>query len=130
MRIDIEDIKMDNITILAKGGAPAEQALLVVPEKVKAYPDPQEFGKMTAYGFYIRHARNVYLSDIELKLENSDPRAPFIIEDVKGITLNNVRAQHEKGVPVFIIKNVTDFEIINCGDIPDKKIPSAADIKL
>lgn len=120
MRIDIEDIKMDNITILAKGGAPAEQALLVVPEKVKAYPDPQEFGKMTAYGFYIRHARNVYLSDIELKLENSDPRAPFII----------VRAQHEKGVPVFIIKNVTDFEIINCGDIPDKKIPSAADIKL
>jgi hypothetical protein len=127
---DIEDVKMSNITLLLKGGAPKEQASLVVPEKEKAYPDPQEFIKIPAYGFFIRHARNITLTDVELKLENADARAPFILEDVKGATFTNVRAVHGEGVPSFILKNVTDFSIIHCGDLPDKKVEKAADLKL
>lgn len=127
---EIEDIKMENIFIRCKGGAPAEQAVLEVPEKEKAYPDPQEFGKIPAYAFYIRHAKNVFMNDIELQLENKDPRPAFIIEDVKGITLSGIRADHEKDIPVFILKNVTDFENINCGELPDKKIEKAGLMKL
>jgi polygalacturonase len=127
---DIEDIKMDNITIFCKGGASAEQAGLAVPEKEKAYPDPQEFGKIPAYGFYIRHAKNVTLSDIELKLENKDARPAFILEDVKGATFINVSAEHGESNPVFILKNVTDFKTKNCGDLQDKTIHNAEDIKL
>lgn len=127
---DIEDIKMNNITILVKGGAPIEQASLAVPEKENAYPDPQEFGKIPAYGFYIRHAKNITLTDIELKLENDDPRPPFILEDVKGITFINVKAAHKEGMPTFILKNVTDFSMINSGNLPDKKISNASDLKL
>ncbi len=127
---DIEDVKMDNITILVKGGAPIEQTSLIVPEKEAAYPDPQEFGKIPAYGFYIRHAKNISLSDIEIKLENNDPRPPFILEDVKGVWFNNVKATLGEGVPTFILKNVTDFSIINCNDLPDTKIGNVAVMKL
>jgi polygalacturonase len=126
---DIEDVKMNNITILVKGGAGKEQALLIVPEKEKAYPDPQEFGKIPAYGFYIRHARNITMTDIELKLENEDSRPPFILDDVKGATFINVKAPHGDGVPSFVLKNVSDFRTINCGNLTDKKIDKAADIK-
>lgn len=127
---DIEDIKMNNITILVKGGAPIEQTSLIVPEKENAYPDPQEFGKIPAYGFFIRHAKNITFTDIELKLENDDPRPPFILEDVKEISFINVKAAHKEGVPTFILKNVTDFSMINSGSLPDKKISNAADTKL
>jgi hypothetical protein len=126
---DIEDVKMDNITLLLKGGAPAEQASLEIPEKENAYPDPQEFGKIPAYGFYIRHAKNILLSDIDLKLENDDPRPPFILEDVKGATFINVRAGHGENVPSFVLKNVTGFKSVNCGDLPDKKIDKAEILK-
>jgi hypothetical protein len=126
---DIEDIKMDNITLLLKGGAPVEQASAEIPEKENAYPDPQEFGKIPAYGFYIRHAKNIFLSDIDLKLENDDPRPPFILEDVKGAAFINVRAGHGKNVPSFVLKNVTGFKSVNCGDLPDKKIDRAEILK-
>jgi polygalacturonase len=126
---DIEDVKMNNITILVKGGAPADQALLTVPEKEKAYPDPQEFIKIPAYGFFIRHAKNITLTDIELKLEKEDYRPPFILDDVKGATFINVKAPHGDGVPSFVLKNVSDFRTINCGNLADKKIDKAADIK-
>ncbi len=127
---EIEDIKMDNITILVRGGATEEQAALIVAEKENAYPDPQEFIKIPAYGFFIRHARNVTLTNIELKLENIDLRPPFILEDVAGITLINVRAPHAEGVPSFFLKDVSDFETINCGALPDRKIDKAPDTKL
>ena len=127
---DIEDVKISNITLLIKGGAPKEQADLVVAEKEKAYPDPQEFGKMPAYGFFIRHVKNLEMSNIEMKLENEDFRPPIMLEDVKGVTLTNVKAPHAKDVPTFILKNVTDFKSIQCGSVPDKKIEKADNIKL
>lgn len=127
---DIEDVKISNITLLIKGGAPKEQADLIVPEKEKAYPDPQEFGKMPAYGFFIRHVKNLEMSNIEMKLENEDFRPPIMLEDVKGVTFTNVKAPHAKDVPTFILKNVTDFKTIQCGSVPDKKIEKADNIKL
>jgi polygalacturonase len=127
---DIEDIKFNNISLLIKGGAPKDQAEAVVPEKEKAYPDPQEFGKIPTYGFFIRHARNIEMSNIEIKLENEDLRPSFILEDVKGASFINVKAPHAQGVPTFVLKNVTDFKTVQCGSVPDKKIEKADSLKL
>lgn len=119
---DVEDVRLSNITLLIKGGAPKEQADIVVPELEKGYPDPTNFGEIPAYGFYFRHARNIELNNIELKLENEDSRPPFYLEDVKGITFTNVKAPHSKNVPTFILKNVTDFKTVQCPGLPDKVI--------
>ncbi|HOO98612.1 MAG TPA: glycosyl hydrolase family 28-related protein [Bacteroidales bacterium] len=127
---DVEDVKIRDIFILVKGGASREQAALVVPEKENSYPDPQEFGKMPAYGFFIRHARNIELSDIELKLENDDARPAFILEDVKGATFINVKASKVQDIPSFILKDVTDFRTIHCSPVPDRTISKTAAMKL
>jgi hypothetical protein len=127
---EIEDVRMNNITLLVKGGAPREQADFVVPEKENAYPDPQKFGKMPAYGFFIRHVRNIEMKDIELKVENEDFRPPFILEDVQGATFINVETPHPAGIPSFVLKNVTDFRTIQCGSLSDEKIDKADIIKL
>jgi len=127
---DVEDVKMNNITINVKGGAPGDQADIVVPELEKGYPDPQNFGKIPAYGFFIRHVRNIEMSNIELKLGNEDFRPPFILEDVKGASFFNVRASQAKGIPSFVLKNVTDFKTVQCGAVPDKKIDKAESMKL
>jgi hypothetical protein len=121
---------MSNITLFIKGGAPREQAETAVPERDNSYPDPQEFGKMPAYGFYIRHVKNIEMSDVELKLENEDFRPPIILDDVKGASFFNVRAQKAKDVPTFVLKNVTDFKAVRCGTLPDKNIAKADNLKL
>jgi len=127
---DIEDVRMSNIFLYVKGGAPKEQAEVAVPERDNSYPDPQEFGKMPAYGFFIRHVKNIELSNVELKLENEDFRPPIILDDVKGASFFNVKAQKAKDVPSFVLKNVTDFKTVQCGDIPDRKIDKADNLKL
>ncbi len=70
------------------------------------------------------------MSDIEIKLENEDSRPPFWLEDVKGATFINVKAQQSKGVPTFILKNVTDFKTTDCGTVPDRKIDKTTNLKL
>ncbi|HZL11996.1 MAG TPA: glycoside hydrolase family 28 protein [Prolixibacteraceae bacterium] len=118
----IEDVKLSNIFIRIKGGAPKEQALLEVGEHEKSYPDPQEFGDMPAYGFFIRHVRNIELNHVELKLENDDFRPAFILEDVTGASLNNVTVSKTGSVPSLVLKNVEDIRIKDCRPFKDKRI--------
>lgn len=118
----IEDVKLNNIMIYVKGGAPKEQALVEVGEHEKSYPDPQEFGDMPAYGFFIRHAKNIELNHVELKLENDDYRPAIILDDVTGASLNYVTATKVGTVPTVSMKNVQDIRISNCRPIKDKQM--------
>lgn len=115
----IEDVRLSNITMVIKGGAPAEQAELNIAELEKAYPDPQEFGKIPAYAFYLRHVKNIEMSDIYIKVLNEDSRPPFILEDVQGAVFNNVNTPRNNNIPAFVLKNVSGFKTINCAGIRD-----------
>jgi len=126
----IEDVKLNNILIYVKGGAPKEQALVEVGEHEKSYPDPQEFGDMPAYGFFIRHAKNIELNHVELKLENDDYRPAIILDDVTGASLNYVTATKVGTVPTVSMKNVQGIRINNCRPIKDKQIKRAIAAKL
>lgn len=108
---DIEDIKLDNIRIWYNGGGTQKQNEMVVPEEEKAYPDPQMFGLLPAYGFYIRHARNMQLSNIEIHYLKEDHRPVFTLDDVKGFDILNLKAQKTKDTPFFMLKNVEDFNV-------------------
>ena len=47
------------------------QAALEPPERETNYPEPSMFGELPAYGFFIRHARGVELSNVAQVLQNS-----------------------------------------------------------
>jgi hypothetical protein len=62
-----------------------------------------------------------------------DPLSRFKYKILKSNEINfsfNVKAPHGVGVPSFILKNVSDFRLINCGDLPGKQIGKAVDLKL
>ncbi|MBN2105004.1 glycoside hydrolase family 28 protein [bacterium] len=119
---DIEDIKLSHIQILVKGGAPKEYVDIQVPELEEGYPDPRFFGKIPAYGFFIRHADGIEFSDVKVKFMDTDFRPAFVLEDVKNAAFNCVKAQKVKDVPAFILKDVRDFTLNQCEDIEDLTI--------
>ena len=80
------------------------------------------FGKIPSYGFFIRHAGNIKMNDIELNYINTDSRPPFIFEDVKGIYLDHISVQKEKDQKYFILKDISDFHISQSRNIEDKDI--------
>jgi hypothetical protein len=92
----------------ASGGVPPREPY-ATPEREKEYPEPSMFGMMPAYGFFVRHARGVEVSNVEVGFMKEDRRPAFVLEHVKGIDFRHVRAQKAAGVPGFVLLNVEDF---------------------
>ena len=77
---DIEDLEMSNIHIYYKGGGTKAMAAVKVPEFETMYPEPYKFGTIPAYGFFIRHVKNVTMHDVSVEYLHDDHRPPFIIK--------------------------------------------------
>jgi polygalacturonase len=124
---DIEDVKLSNITIYYRPiDSPLVQIQKNVPEYVHDYPEPQRFGVMPSYGFFIRHARNVQLNNVSVSFMGAETRPAIILDDVKGIVLNNVNASTNNGVPAVIERSVTGLSIFPQTFIPQTRVKKEA----
>ncbi|MBV9923401.1 MAG: glycoside hydrolase family 28 protein [Acidobacteria bacterium] len=118
----VEDVRLSNIRILYRGGGTKEQAALQPPERETNYPEPSMFGELPAYGFFIRHARGVELSNVEVGFMTEDLRPAFHLEDVQGATFRGVAAQRAADMPTFVLKNVEDFNVRDSRPVPDTRV--------
>ncbi len=118
----IEDVQLSNIRIYSKGGGTKEQAALEPPEKEDTYPEPTMFGELPAYGFFIRHVKGLEMRDVEISYLKEDVRPPFWLNDVIGVDFQHVKTQRSEGVPMFVLKNVADFNTHQCWPLPDTRL--------
>jgi hypothetical protein len=139
---DIEDVKLSDIRILYRGGLTLDQvarqpAELVntfffratggvpprepyaTPEREKEYPEPSMFGMLPAYGFFIRHARGIELNNVEVGFIQEDRRPAFVLDSVKTIAFQHVKAQKTAGVPALVLLNVEDLSVHGSSLTPD-----------
>ncbi|HEV2764367.1 MAG TPA: right-handed parallel beta-helix repeat-containing protein, partial [Pyrinomonadaceae bacterium] len=118
----VEDVRLSNIRILYKGGGTREQAAVEPPERETNYPEPSMFGVLPAYGFFIRHARGVELSNVEVGFMTQDLRPAFYLDDVRNAHFLGVAAQKAEGVPTFVLKNVQDFSVRQSRPVEDTRV--------
>ena len=126
----IEDVRLSNIRVYAQGGGTKAQAALDPAEREAIYPEPTMFGELPAYGFFIRHVKGLQMRDVELSYLKPDVRPPFWLNDVTGISFVNLRVQRESDVPSFVLKNVSDFSILQSWPLPDQRLERVAAGKL
>ena len=128
---NIEDVTFNNIRIYYRPiDSPAARIQTIVPEHEKTYPEPQKFGVLPAYGFFIRHVKNIEFNNIEISYLGKETRPAFMMDDVKGASLFNVRAQKGAGTANFVLKNVENIKLDKVEGIPNRNILKVADIKL
>jgi polygalacturonase len=87
----ITDVVIRNMNIRMEGGGTLEMANSPLPENEGVYSDALKFSKngLPSYGFYIRHAQNIFLENIEIIPEIKDYRPAFKLgDDVKNIIIN------------------------------------------
>lgn len=81
-----EDIILSDIDITIPGGGTEEMAAAEVPEAEAGYPENRMFGNsLPASGLYVRHARNVTLSNVHFHLRAPDARPLVIIDDCENV---------------------------------------------
>ncbi len=127
---DIEDVKLNNIRIYYRQiDSPLSKIQTAVPQYEKTYPEPQKFGVLPAYGFFIRHAKNIELNNVEISYIGKETRSAFVLDDVKGIELRNIKAQPVSRAWLFALKNVSDFNINDSKGIKDRTISKTVETK-
>lgn len=86
----IEDLTIANVRLTFPGGGTAAEAERVPDEVSGMYPEHNMFGVLPAYGFWIRHASNVKLKNVEMRFVKRDDRPPLICDDVEGLELDGL----------------------------------------
>ena len=114
----IEDIKVCDVYLHQLGGGGKEWAALEPPEKENAYPEATMFGTLPARGFFLRHARNLEFSNIEIASAKADERPAFWIHDVEGADLFRIRAG--KNTAAYSLRDVKDFRSFGSRDFADR----------
>ena len=83
----VRNVWLSHISIHQQGGVTTSQLKAisdsVADEKAKAYPEATMWGHLPAKGFFLRHARNVQFSDVEVFTIEPDARPLFVREDVE-----------------------------------------------
>ena len=110
---DVEGVRLENIRLMFKGGGTKEQAARVPPELDKGYPEPSKIGVMPAYGLYARHVRDLELANIRLSFEQDDLRPALVCSDVKGLEIDDLKAQVADGVPAAAFEGVEQLVVRN-----------------
>ena len=115
----IEDLKISDVYLHQSGGADGELASRQPPEQDKAYPEVTMFGDLPATGLFVRHARNLEVSNLEVMTEAADARPAFWLSDVDGADFFRVKVPRQSTVPAFNLKNVKDFRVFGCKYLKD-----------
>jgi polygalacturonase len=119
----IEDVQLNNINIQYRQMDSAYSKIpAIVPENEKSYPEPAKMGIMPAYGFYIRHAKNISMNNVQVTYLGNEVRPAIILEDVKYISLFQLKAKAADGVKNIQLKNVEGFTILSSKGYKDKTI--------
>jgi polygalacturonase len=105
---EIQDLTLRGIYIQHRGGGTKEQAAIVPAEDENKYPEPNMFGNMPAQGMYLRHVKNLTLSDIEIASLTDDARPAFILQNVNGADLFHIKTP--AGAPVLETHDSTGVE--------------------
>jgi hypothetical protein len=81
-----------NVTINSAGGGQSDDVDIVPPHKSGSYP-PRYLSTRPAYGMFVRRARGISLSDVNVSWDVADRRPAFILSDAHEVTFDRVKAQ-------------------------------------
>ena len=130
----VENITLSNIRLTFEGGEgpllfqnePGKivERLTVdnVPEVETKHPRGDMFGKLPAYGFYVRHANNITFDNVQTDYIEKDNRYPLVMDDVSDVTIDKFRAKASVDTPALIYLNNAQQVVVSAsgciGEVP------------
>jgi polygalacturonase len=93
----VTDVTLDHISINTPAGADessykiSAKNLAEVPENPKDYPEYVMFGELPSWGIYIRHAKDIKFSNIDLTCTKKDFRNTIVLDDAHDCIFNKIK---------------------------------------
>jgi polygalacturonase len=125
----IEDIKISDVFLEQVGGGSVQMAALEPAEHEADYPDPHMFGELPASGFFLRHLRNLEMTNVEIATRSADARPAFWLKDVERADFFRLRLP-QGSAPAFDLRQVRDFRSFGSRQLADVVLDSTDNRKL
>lgn len=93
-----------------------------VPEAETAYPEARMFGRLPAYGLYVRHADRVRLRNLELICDAPDQRPALTFDDVHDAIVDGLEAAATPEAPVIEVRNTRRLFVSRTRLAPEGKL--------
>lgn len=132
----IEDVTLDNIDVLSRGGITLDQVAqqpaelvnsfflrgdepgvtgprdpFAVPQREKSYPEPSMFGLLPASALYARHVKNLVVRNVNYAFERDDTRPRVVLEHVNDASFDRFRLPAAAaGVEPVVLREVSGFK--------------------
>lgn len=103
----IENISLRNISVEFSGGGVTSDAQRVIEELEDAYPEGTMFGKLPAYGFFVRHAKDIKISGITLRYKTAEQRPALFVSDTHEFSILDTHVKPGSQTMV-VVENSSD----------------------
>jgi polygalacturonase len=78
----VENITLRDVHVELAASGVAADVNKKVPERESSYPEAKMWGRLPAYGFFVRHASAVRFVDVTVKSSDGEPRPWLVTDDV------------------------------------------------
>lgn len=89
----VENICIQDVHLDLPGGIQIDSTMKTIPELENAYPEGTMWGNLPASGVYVRHARGVILSRIDLSFRKKDQRPVIVLDDAQNVMIDQFTAK-------------------------------------
>jgi len=79
---------------------------------------------------FVRHAKDIKISDVEFSFLESDYRPCMIFDDADGVDLRNISVQRPDKSRAIVLKDVNNFSVLQSKGIQDLKLETVIYIEL
>ena len=109
----IENVSLRNIEIHYPGGGNPSFArvglneLDKVPEMAASYPEFSMFKELPAWGFYLRHVKEITFENVNLSCSENDYRTAIVLDDAHGVIFRALKVTEPGGKkePLFTYRS-------------------------
>jgi polygalacturonase len=108
----VEDVTLSNVHVETQEPGKLEWTQREIPEVPKAYPEARMFGRLPAYGMYVRHAHGIRMHDVVFKSSATEQRPAVVCDDVTSLEIAGLRVPAQgNGSPVVDLRHAKDVWI-------------------
>ena len=105
----IENISLSHLRLVNRGGLKQGDFISTIDSVVedeKGYPEPTVWKNLPVFGLFMRHVKNISVTDISLVNMQSDPRPAFAAIDIDHLNMSGVSIEGSSSLPGLLVKGV------------------------
>ncbi|WAC13373.1 glycoside hydrolase family 28 protein [Dyadobacter pollutisoli] len=104
-KANVENVSFNNIRIAFAGGGVPADVKRKIEELEDLYPEATMFGKLPAFGFFIRHVKGLRMSGISMSTLAPEQRPAFFVNDTKDFAILDIDTK-QAGTSVLVSNSV------------------------